>query len=415
MDEIDFDGCLKLFLEKERETGSVSHFIRIGEQFTICLKIAESPVDGKLFAAEKFLRPFAHLLTSQERSLSANVEVSNPPDMTLFVWDSQSAPPTVRPNQLRNVQERNSEIVPNRNVRTFRQSAPDTLSLFDSERRTGLFWIEDFNLLPWSDTAHPLAIVLAWWAATRGMQFLHAGCVGISDSGALVIGKGGVGKSTLCLSAIAEKLSFAADDFCLVGTESGVPFAYSLYSTAMLDPVEQIPQLAQYKIERANLHSTNAGAKGLEKAILSIQECRPDAMIEKVPITSIILLSPVVTSGESMEKSEKSMNSSEQRVKNSQQRLNRSELSLNSSEQSMLEPISSKQAISVLASSTSQVANMIGLSGLEFLALHRIFAGVPCYKLNRSANLATSAREIATLVNQAKSRPGRGVEQCSQA
>jgi|AGTN01.3.fsa_nt_gi hypothetical protein len=414
-----FDHCHQLFLQRERESGGVRHLIRIGEKFTVCFRFAENQ------SVEKFLRPFAHLSVSEQEFISEHLSTSElpfEPDLTICVWNSHEAPTAVPPRPTWDEELRKPEIVSSGNIRIFSEVDPDTLSLLDTDRKTGLFWIDDFNQVPWMHMAHPLYVILAWWALSRGMQFLHAGCVGTPDNGALIIGGPGTGKSTLCLSAISENLSYAADDFCLVGTEGGAPIVYSLYSTAMLSPLVQIPQLDSYKLDHPDVSprkansalpanvdteskstdqmSTNtemSGAdkkQGLDKAIVSVLECRPDKMITKVPITSIVLLSPTESSGESL-----------------------------------IEPISAKEAISALSSSISLVMEMMGFSAAEFLGLHRMFSGIPCFKLYRRADLSAATREIAKLVNQAQheatfndeatfedgAKPDPGVEQCTQA
>lgn len=41
------------------------------------------------------------------------------------------------------------EIIDAGNYRIFSEIEPDTLSLLDTDRRLGLFWINDFDELPW--------------------------------------------------------------------------------------------------------------------------------------------------------------------------------------------------------------------------------------------------------------------------
>jgi hypothetical protein len=50
----------------------------------------------------------------------------------------------------------------------------------------------------------------------QGLLPLHAGCVGLNGSGALLVGDSGAGKSTLALHAMAQGLDFLTEDACFV-------------------------------------------------------------------------------------------------------------------------------------------------------------------------------------------------------
>lgn len=359
-----FNHCYQRFLEKEREAVGVRRFIRIADKFTVCLRFSDESL------VEKFFRPFEHLSTPTYQTNSELTESSDPTepvDLTICVWDSLSAPGTVPPMPSWDERMQGPQFGGSGNFRFFSDVNPNTLSLLDTNRSIGLFWINDSNHFPWVHSAHPFSAITAWWALTNGLLFLHAGCVATEDDGVLIIGGPGTGKSTFCLSAVSENLRYVSDDFCLVGTESGATFVYNLYNTAMLEPIESIPKLDSYKLNRS-VHP---------KAIVSLHESCPEKIVGKVPISTILLLSET---GENL-----------------------------------IEPISVKQAISALVASSSLVMGMVGYSSAEFFALHRMFQKIPCFKVNRSADLCAVSREVTALLSQVKREPGRRIEQCTRS
>lgn len=85
----------------------------------------------------------------------------------------------------------------------------------------------------WEKTA-PLANFCNWIAAVDGLTMLHAASVGIYDSGALLVGDSGAGKSGTTLGALLEGFSSAGDDYILVS--SGPEYiAHAVYTTVKQD------------------------------------------------------------------------------------------------------------------------------------------------------------------------------------
>ena len=74
-----------------------------------------------------------------------------------------------------------------------------------------------------------------WLMELYGRQLIHAAAVGTDIGGALIVGKGGVGKSTTSLASLAAGLRFVGDDYVIVGFDPH-PTAWSLYCTAKVSP-----------------------------------------------------------------------------------------------------------------------------------------------------------------------------------
>ena len=85
------------------------------------------------------------------------------------------------------------------------------------------------------DWAAPLRAILHWWLGSHGVLQVHGGAVGTAEGGALVVGRGGSGKSTTALSSLAAGLRYAGDDFVAITTRPE-PWVHSLYCSGKLDP-----------------------------------------------------------------------------------------------------------------------------------------------------------------------------------
>jgi hypothetical protein len=78
------------------------------------------------------------------------------------------------------------------------------------------------------EQAAPFLPLLKTFLKHKGITTIHAGAVAHNDAAALLIGRGGSGKSTTALLCLEAGLDFLADDYCaFTGTT-----VYSLYSSA---------------------------------------------------------------------------------------------------------------------------------------------------------------------------------------
>lgn len=120
-----------------------------------------------------------------------------------------------------------------------------SVSLYDRLKKTGIWWVQTADALPYWTKASPLRSLFHWWMEMNNKQLLHAAAIGNADGAVLITGKGGVGKSTTALSALIAGCNYAGDDYVIVGLEPE-PTVFSLYSTAKLNPeqLERFPELA---------------------------------------------------------------------------------------------------------------------------------------------------------------------------
>jgi hypothetical protein len=177
--------------------------------------------------------------------------------------------------------------------------------------------------------------------------------VGTRDGGALLVGRGGSGKSTTALACLEAGLQYAGDDHCLVSIDP-IPYAHSLYSSGKLNPdsLERLPAL------RAAV--ANGDRLDCEKALLLLAPFAPDRVVAGFPLRAIIL--PQVHGGPETE----------------------------------LRPASPAAALLALAPST--LLPLPKSHGAGLAALATLTRQLPCYHLRLGACLQDAPRVIARLL-----------------
>ena len=122
----------------------------------------------------------------------------------------------------------------------------------------------------------PLRTLLHWILMDRGRHLVHGAAVGDEQSGVLLVGTGGIGKSTTALRCLAAGMRFLGDDWVAIAADP--PRAYTLYSTAKLFAAEPKP---------AGVPLTDAGDV---KVVLTLDEYA-DRIPRELPIRTLATLS----------------------------------------------------------------------------------------------------------------------------
>lgn len=119
------------------------------------------------------------------------------------------------------------------------------IEAYDSASGLGLLFVPDIDALDPGYAAAPLRTLLHWWAIDHGWLLLHAGAVADDNGAALLVGRGGSGKSTTVLACIGSSLQIVSDDYCLYrpGTPAHV---HSLFGSNKIDAraIALMPHLA---------------------------------------------------------------------------------------------------------------------------------------------------------------------------
>jgi hypothetical protein len=227
------------------------------------------------------------------------------------------------------------------------------LALLDLERRTAVFWIRDWRRLPTWETGAPLRAILHWWLGDHRRGFVHGAGVGLGSGGALIVGKGGSGKSTTALACLDAGLAYAGDDYCLVGATE-TPYVHSVYSSAKLTPDSML------RFPRLQQTLGTAGRADGEKSVLFLYPSYRSQLLGGFPLRAILV--PRIT-GRS------------------------------ASDVSALSP--SKALLQLAPSSLFQLP---GRTPAGFAAIAALVRSVPCYTLQLGTDLSGVASAVAAVL-----------------
>ena len=263
-----YNKSYERFLKAKASAGEISHFYKVGGT-TVRL----------LFAGNKlvpFLTPALEHLRIQPCDL---------PDVTFCIWDSDSTKTEMIPPPCKwaNFTDRGDIWGFNsRRVKTAFHWSEYSVNLLDIESKTGIYWIQTADTLPYWVKASPLRTLFHWWMENNGSQLLHAAAVGTDQGAVLITGKGGVGKSTTALSCLQAGLYYVADDYVITCLEPE-PVVYSLYSTAKLDAdhVHRFPDLARFIRNPKKLDK--------EKAVMLLFPAMREQILAEMPLKAILV------------------------------------------------------------------------------------------------------------------------------
>jgi hypothetical protein len=243
--------------------------------------IGELPVSFRFAGRtlhERLTPAFAHLAvaTSDERA----------PSLTVNFWDSASAgsdppprPPDTRSHAPGSVYHFHEP--PHRGVF---QAELDALSVFDAGRGEAWYWVADAGDLPAWERACPIRQILFWWLASQGYLLVHGAAIGTAAGGALVVGPGGAGKSTVALACLDSDLLYAGDDYVAVRLDP--PRVASLYSSGKLDPPhlrQRLPHLASLLV------GDEPAPEPGEKTIVYVHERLPGRTAAGFPLVAVLV------------------------------------------------------------------------------------------------------------------------------
>lgn len=293
------------------------------------------------------------------------IEAHEAPALTVRVWASRSSGVAIprSPWQPEDYLSRGDIRGCTAGVRAAFNLGAGTLSLFDSDAGTAIFWVNDADTLPSYERAAPLRTILGWFLRTRGRELLHAGAVGMvgGSGGVLLAGRGGRGKSTTALSCLttSTSLCYAADDYVAVDLDP-VPWVHCIYNSGKLEiahALQRLPELVPL------VSNPEAGPE--EKRLLFVHQHFPERIASGFPLRAILL--PEVTAA--------------------------------AEGRPALHPVSPLAVLQELAAST--MGQMPGTDQRTLRLLGALLRAVPCYRLAIGADLADANEQICALLRDA--------------
>ena len=168
-------------------------------------------------------------------------------------------------------------------------AGPNVLTVVDFDQNRGWLLKLDDDAFPYWEVGSPFRFLLHEWFAARGLQYVHAAAVGTEKGGALLVGKGGSGKSTTALLCAAASMQYAGDDYCLI--DPALAWAHSLYNTGKLKGSEDYARLPELKGLSTNPDSFERGGDG--KGVYFLDTIWPDCVVAGMPLRAIVV--PCIT------------------------------------------------------------------------------------------------------------------------
>ncbi len=210
---------------------------------------------------------------------------SSEPDLTVHIFDNRSSGATMPPAPWAPECHGQRGVIDGYNDERFfttYEIGIDILQMFDAQRNAAIYWIRDYEWIPYWESSFPMRAILHWRFRNEPLQAVHAGAVGTASGGVLVAGKSGSGKSTTTLACLASGLLYAGDDYVLADV-AGKPYVHSLYSTAKLVPenCDRFPQMETLV--------SNPDKLGEQKALIYLQKHFPANIVKGFPLRAILL------------------------------------------------------------------------------------------------------------------------------
>lgn len=228
------------------------------------------------------------LMTLLTPALAHLATVPHPtPDLTINLWDSATTGIALPPLPLRMQQpppqyDRWSSYAHSGYFHAFYQPVYQLFTMLDSRQSEAIYWVQDANQLPITEGGAPLITLLHWWLSQQGQQIVHGAAVGIVTGGALLVGKGGSGKSTTALACLSAGMHYLGDDYCLV-TTTPRPTVYSLYSSGKVHFADRtrFPHLQRAQSPNAYVDA--------DKAIYFFAAAFANQIVPTLPLKAVLL------------------------------------------------------------------------------------------------------------------------------
>ena len=222
---------------------------------------------------DQVMPAFAHLETGRPGGTAPSVRI----------WDSASTgvvPPPVpwRSERVRASVELRVRI--DAGIWGVFDAESDAMTVVD-ERSKRAYVHAPGPALPWNQRAAPLRSALHWLLMAPRRHLMHAATVGAKRGGALIVGRGGSGKTTLALACMDAGLDYLGDDYVLLSMDEP-PLAHSLFATAKLTP-DSFAMLPGF-------HDCVAypGSSDDDKAVLDVGR-RPGRIREAAPVSAVLV------------------------------------------------------------------------------------------------------------------------------
>lgn len=260
-----FDEALSLFQELPSYH---TDQLRLADR-TIHLRTPSMELRDRLFPS------LVHLIDTDE---------ADAPELTIWYAEDKHLPEKLNapPWDGFNGQGYNSSI-PQDDVQLFFQPWQTQLFLYSRSKRTGIYWVQKTEDVPWWECTFSFRAIFHLWTWDLPAQLVHAGAMSKDGAGVLITGKSGSGKSTSCLNLLRAGYDYLGDDYVWVEIGENVK-VFTLYQTAKIEPENLNERFSDWKpfIRNKDEYRT-------QKAIFDIKELFPKAATSSSIIKAILL------------------------------------------------------------------------------------------------------------------------------
>jgi hypothetical protein len=251
------------------------------------LRIAEQVVRIRIVGrglAQIVLAPFSHL----------EVVVSQlPPQLRIDAWDQQATGVACEGLPADTDLTGLGVVVRSVEQQYFRLERGHSSMWLNTRTNDLLCWFAASPSLTIEERSKPFYRLLYLWLQAHDITMIHSGLIARNGHGALLTGKGGVGKSTSVLSCISAGFESVGDDYvALKISNKAEPRGYSLFSSCCVrrDSIHHFSNLKQL--------ISQPDSSDEDKFVLILGSRFGDRLITSVPISVILL--PRVTGGASV-------------------------------------------------------------------------------------------------------------------
>ena len=185
------------------------------------------------------------LMQSLEGIRVSNQETYQP-DLRIFLWEGNAGLNFISA-ELKNelLHYRNKTTVIHAHKKFFQYNPEGKiLSYIDIEQRIAFYFSPDVKNLPDYEICSPMLMIFNWFCRMNKMLLIHGAAVAWNGVGALLVGKGGAGKSTTALLSLLNGFDFIGDDYIAITTEGEV-IGYPVYRGCKVTDatLQKLPQL----------------------------------------------------------------------------------------------------------------------------------------------------------------------------
>ncbi|MCK5811892.1 MAG: glycosyltransferase [Clostridiales bacterium] len=172
------------------------------------------------------------------------------------------------------------------------------MTFIDFPNQNAYYVVNSLETMPYYEKACPMRMLLHWFCVKNNMTLIHSAAISNSDSGYLLAGRGGVGKSTLSMLSLFEGSTLLGDDYVIIENNDH-PYVTSIYNTIKInnDMIKLFPIVNNFLVnkptneEKGYLfitdipHKTIGKRFKLEGIIFINRQDLKQVHIEKIPKT----------------------------------------------------------------------------------------------------------------------------------